>query len=107
MYRDKIDYLFQNINFIIPKTQPYKYKKKINKLFTYTGRKWYINKIRYKPPPIQSPRLRKEAQNKGYIKPSLRKTNDNCNDCKFQIHWNNLEWFSPNKRKLKINAFCT
>ena len=59
MYRDKIDYLFQNINFIIPKTQPYKYKKKINKLFTYTGRKWYINKIRYKPPPIQSPRLRK------------------------------------------------
>ena len=31
--------------------------------------------------------------------------NEACNDCKFQIHQNNLEWVDPKSRNEKKNLF--
>ena len=33
------------------------------------------------------------------------KSNDNCNDWKFQLHWKNLEWLDPkNETVRRINS---
>ena len=51
--------------------------------------------------------MRKEAQKREDVKKNARKANENCNDYKFQIHCNELEWVNPKGRNMKINNFCT
>ena len=83
--------MFKNIPVTISKPHPGNYKNKIQRLLTDIGVKFYINNLRYKPPPIKRPILIKEEQ-KYDIKARLQKSNDNWNDWKIQIHWNKLEW---------------
>ena len=74
--------LFKNIPVAISEPHPVNYNNKRQILLTYIGVKFYINNLRYKPPPIKMPILIKETQKKNDIKDRLRKSNDNWNDCK-------------------------
>ena len=35
------------------------------------------------------------------------KSHQHWNDCKYQIHWNKLEWVVPISRNVKKTRFCT
>ena len=75
-------------------------------LFTDIGGKWFIEKHKSKIPPMKSPRLIKEAQKKeDDIKQNLEKSHHYWNYCKFQIHWNKLEWVVPKNCNAKKNIF--
>ena len=36
----------------------------------------------------------------------LQTNNKNCNGCKFQIHWNNIEWLNSRNGGERKNPFC-
>ena len=66
-----------------------------------------MKKIIQKLPPINKRRLSKKAQEKGdEIKRKIYKANQDWNDWKFQIHWNELEWVNPRSRDEQKNQFC-
>ena len=47
-------------------------------------------------PPLKITKLSKKAQERqNLIQKNLFEANRCCNDWKFQLHWNNLEWVNP------------
>ena len=71
--------------------------KKQQKLLTEICGGWYMEKITKGLPPLRKQKLSKKSQEKyDKIKNKLYTDNRNWNDCKFQLHWNKLEWV--NKR---------
>ena len=46
---------------------------------------------------------RQEEENK--IRRILTEANQECCDCKLQIHWNKLEWVNPRSRDGRKNPF--
>ena len=55
------------------------------------------------PPPLRRPKLGKKVQEKDDEVKKIYEVIRYCNDWKFQLHWNKLEWVNPIsqiKRKL-------
>ena len=53
-------------------------------------------------PPLRRPKLSKKSQEKDdEILRKLYKSNRKWNDCRFQLHWNKLEWFNPRSNILR------
>ena len=64
-------------------------------------------KLVQKLPPLNKSRLSKKSQEKeDEMKIKITKANQACNDWKFQIHWNALEWVNPRIRYEQRIFFC-
>ena len=63
---------------------------------TYIGGGWYMEKSAKGIPSLRRTKLSKKAQERqDEIKKKLYEANKWWNDCKFQLHWNKLEWVDP------------
>ena len=63
----------------------------MQKILHAIGGECYTKKLSEKLPPLKKQKLIKKAQEKeDEIKINLKMANQNCNDCKFQIHCNKL-----------------
>ena len=63
--------------------------------------------INEKIPPLKKRKLSKKSQEKeDKIKRNLQMENQSWNACRFQIHWNELEWVNPRNYSRGNNLFC-
>ena len=70
--------------------------EKTQKLLTDIGGGWYLAKSVRGLPPLKRTKLSKKAQERqDCIQNKLYEANRWWNYCKFQLHWNNLEWVDP------------
>ena len=54
-------------------------------------------------PPLIKQKLSNKEQYKYYnIKLKLYTDDRNCNDWKFQLYWNKLEWVNPRKKLIQL-----
>ena len=66
-----------------------------------------MNTLNAKLPPLKKRKPSKKIQGKkNEIKINMQTTNQNCNEWKFQIHRNKLEWEIPRNRNEQNNPFC-
>ena len=66
-----------------------------------------MKKLGQELPPLRQGVLSKKSQKEeDEINIKLIEANQYCNYCKFQIHWNKLEWVNPNICDEKKNPFC-
>ena len=57
-------------------------------------------------PPIKKQTLNKKAQEKNdKIKRELHTDNSNWNDCRFQLHWNKLDWVNTRSKIVRKTLF--
>ena len=57
--------------------------------------------------PLKKQNLRNTAQEKeDKMKRNLQMENQSWNACRFQIHWNELEWVNPRNCSRGNNLFC-
>ena len=52
-------------------------------------------------------KVRRHKRKNDKIKPKLHTANRNWNDCKFQLHYNKLEWVDPRSRILIKEPYST
>ena len=70
---------------------------------TYIGGGWYMEKSARVPPPLRRTKLSKKSQDKeDKSNKKLYEANRWWSYCKFQLHWNKLEWVNP-RRQTKRN----
>ena len=82
-------------------------RKKHQSLLHTIGVGWYMNKLGQNLPPLNKRKLIKKSQEKeDKIKRNLHRANQDCNDCKFQIHWKKIEWANPRSCDKQKNPFC-
>ena len=67
-----------------------------------------MNKLGQKLTPLRESKFsRKPPKKEDEINRRLTKANQYCNDWKFQIHWNKLEWMNTRIRdERKIHFVC-
>ena len=57
-------------------------------------------------PPLRRPKLSKIAQEKvDEIIKNIYEANRHWNDCKFQLHWNKLEWVNPRSKDKRTQPY--
>ena len=78
----------------------------LKKTDKHQGSGWVTVYRQDKYPNIAIRQLSENEKIKEYkFKVKLMKSNDNCNDWKFQLHWKNLEWLDPkNETVRRINS---
>ena len=105
IYFETMKKLFHKIPVELPK--PPSTKEKHQSLLHAIGGGWYMNKLNDKIPLPKKRKLIKKAQEKeDKIKRHLQTANQNCNDWKFHIHWNKLEWVNPRNRNELKYPYC-
>ena len=73
---------------------------------TYIGGEWYMGKSARGLPPLRRTRLSKKSQERqDEIQKKLYEANKLWNDCKFQLHWNKLEWVDRKSNPTKVKPF--
>ena len=71
-------------------------KQKPQKLITYIGGGWYMEKSAKGLPTLRRSKLSKKSQeNQDEIQKNLYEANKWWNDWKLQFHWKKLEWENP------------
>ena len=65
-----------------------------------------MNKLNEKLPPLNKSKLKNSTKMEDEIKRHLKTANQNCNDLKFQIHWNKLDWVNPRNIDKRKNPYC-
>ena len=97
MHVFNMNIFFQRTPVEIPK-QPSTREKFIS-LSHDIGYGWYVKKLGQKLPPLKNRRLSKNSQkDEDEIKRKLTEADQYCNDWKFQIHCNKLDWVNPSSR---------
>ena len=57
-------------------------------------------------PPLKiTKRSKKSKETQDYIQKKLYESNRWCNYCKFQLYWNNPEWFDPKSTPKRVKPF--
>ena len=80
----------QNVEIELPPIE------KIQKLMTYIGGAWYMEKSAIGLPLLNRTKLSKKSQErKDVIQKKLHEDNMWWNDWKLQLHWNKIEWADP------------
>ena len=86
--------------------KPLTTREKNKKLITDIGGGWYLEKCQNGLPQLKRTQLGKKAQKRqDLIKNKLFQSNMWWNDCKFQLHWNMLEWVDPKSKLNELNPF--
>ena len=97
--------MFQKIP--VELTRPPIPKEKTSIIITCYWRWLVYEKLNENLPPLKKIKPREKSQEKEYeIKRKLQTDNQNCNDQKFQIHWNKLEWENPRNCNEQKNPYC-
>ena len=75
-------------------------------MITDIGGGWYLENFEKGLPPLKRTKLSKRSQNRDdLIKNELFQSNRWWNDCKFQLHWNTLEWVDPKSTPKRVKPF--
>ena len=86
--------------------KPLTTREKNQKLITYIGGGWYLEKCAKGLPPLKRTKPSKKAQERhDLIKNKLFVSNMWWNDWKFQLHRNMLEWVDPKSTPKRVKPF--
>ena len=86
--------------------KPLTIREKNQKLITDIGGGQYLGKCEKGLPPLKITKLSKKALKRDdLIKNKLFVSNISWNDCKFQLHWNMLEWVDPKTTPKRVKPF--
>ena len=86
--------------------KPLTSREKNQKLITDIGGGWYLKKCEKGIPPLKRTKLSKKAQERhDLILKKLYESNRWWNGCKFQLHWNMLEWVDTKLTPQRVKPF--